>query len=563
MTFVPSIPSYDSENPAPGFERASPQATLIRLLNQARPEDVLQALAWALSAGPLDWTAPATPEGLNVPQAWLKTCADREKPLPDGWFDAMDRWSNGQVWTAVDAHGETLLHHALRAYRRLGAIDDQVDQTLAELVRRTDPGVLRRWTAVSLDLPDEQSGTEAPSTLVDHLLERSAWHTLHATFEHGLTLLGDNPDTKIPRAAAIDHVTLWDAYMQQGGDPEQPVAIDRGKRVVPLWQALRAHTINTGHRTSQAHRLRTLRQAVEQWALQNRPTVLDEVEKQEYWDALNETGADGSTMKSRVDWPDLRDEHGRTPMMVLVQHKSRFLKEFRSIKKAESAFAAQDQDGRTLWYYLLRNNTNDLSTNDIDWLIEHVPLRPDHQGLGLVQQCLMTGRASRQAGNLYSASWPDAWLPDTERWWGTPTAQDRMADWMMARTFEPLSRMSSGLDGSFATLASIALRVPCWSVTPRLLGALVINELAHVGDVGGASKPLMAQVTPWLDAGAQVNVLPGVVERLNTLFDQNGRTSLLPVLHAVLGRLEANALATTVAQAPTALEISSGARRRL
>ena len=205
---------------------------------------------------------------------------------------------------------------------------------------------------------------------------------METVLSSGGKLTGAMSRSKTPLAAHISTPMQWDAYIKQGGDAD--VLISQHDHAhstsLPLWQHL-------------VENVPSVSEHVSQWATQARADVFGAAQEKAYWHKLNQAVRYGgvnvdmlrSSLKAHPEWPSLRDEHGRSPMMRVVDTHPSAFKLF-SAKKYTADVIARDKLGRSLVHHTLASTRGQSLSSDLArFLVGHPALfAPTPSGIGLL-----------------------------------------------------------------------------------------------------------------------------------------------------------------------------------
>lgn len=309
-----------------------------------------------------------------------------------------------------------------------------------------------------------------------------------------------------PPGAGIKSTRMWEFFLASGGDPDQPIQ-DNGighengretTRTLPLWRYLLQKQV-LGSGGGRGHDP-TLRQALRDWSAEHRADGLQSVDMERYWKGLTRSYNIADTLKairSIKEWPHLRNDHGQSPLMVVMDNDSGpgVIEALADNKRARSALAAVDAQGRSLWHYLLANGSNHEKVTTKTWkvLLDAADPQPDVDE-GLLPLLIKSGghffREYRFGADAALAA-IDTMKFDmsSAAWWGgSHRAQDRLAAYLVSSEciighLPAHTKKSSPISGFRRKVSDILACYPLPpGASPALHAALAANELLVVSD---------------------------------------------------------------------------------
>ena len=380
-------------------------------------------------------------------------------------------------------------------------------ETLATLVAKTfqeeetrnsywDPEVWKRLPVAALKdwVPSYRDPRRSEQNILSMLLSSDRIELAKILFSRGWTWK-DNV------ARSIVSEKGWRFFLETGGNPYQE--LKRGEpgdnhyaQSIPLWRYL----LESGHSNAE------LKEALREWAKANVSAELSQKDITDYWNRLDRVTGSAEVQKavrSRPDWPTLRNADGESPLLVAAHQHMSAVETIGKTAKALPALTAVDKFGWNLWHHLLSEGQK-VTGAALAIAKEHVPPRAQaDKGLlvklytrkrkGVSQMNILRSRNLFGPNGKLPASKPG--VPTVEDWWaGSPADLETLARaWMGDEQYiGSTSIQNSALFSSSEAcdvLAELVRQFPPPSDAPPLLkGAIALNELVTSSRRGGAER---------------------------------------------------------------------------
>lgn len=348
-----------------------------------------------------------------------------------------------------------------------------------------------------------------------------------ALVDAGFPLTGATTDG--PVARYIHTPKQWQSFLDQGGNPL--ISIHHHEEAKPLWVYLR--DTHYGE----------MRSAIEKWAL-TQPHLQAAAEKEvlsRYFKGLDRFGKGTlvSAVRDHPEWTTLHDAFGRNPLMAVLAIRAGAPESFSAIetlaapKKAKPLLHESDDQGRTMWYYLVQaghpssgNHAKGMMRLLVD---EGVPPSLDKHGRGLLLQTLSptpqltTEKVSDPLGSsAFDVDWTSkriknvlgqssVWLSGSDA--DQALMRERLLDRKMDR--KNISNLTKNLHelGKVLTESS--------ALSAEWLGAFVLNAFYDVNLGSRASD-----IERWQECGAVFTLSPEQMEKFNARVQDSGNEQL-------------------------------------
>lgn len=302
---------------------------------------------------------------------------------------------------------------------------------------------------------------------------------------------------------------LFDAFLAAGGDALQlikPTTAEPSDKPEPLWELLQ-QSAGRQHDTA-------LLSHLEAWSLAHAGGRVAEREKDAYFESLSRyRGAEH--LKSRKDWTEILGPRGRSAPLAVCWGGAPHIKSFWSVKKAHTAAACVDEDGRCLVHAMvaLGKLAPDGTTDYLAALFPEAPL--DKQGRGILPSLyFMPAEGSgREGSHEWFFRGPEgaragqAW-PKASDWFACPDPKmaAQFAHWMNNKRhlgFSSTSSFGRGPSREVEELTKLCLNLDASSFSvldPLVAGALAYNLALHCVPYGvdieigrGLCREILAQ----------------------------------------------------------------------
>lgn len=254
--------------------------------------------------------------------------------------------------------------------------------------------------------------------ILDKSLECSAYKVVQSILEKSEVEWNTIEGNKVVRI--IKTPAIWEMFLAQGGNPLRMVNIEENKQEA-LWLIM-LRKANNGYQKEEK-----LSNLVTQWMEENCVKDIEQSRLKQYWKSL-ECYRPVENLKKNKDWPNIIDEKGRTPMMVIVQRDMQSIKAFMDIQKAKKGLQKYDNKGRSLWYYVFQNGASLYTYSK--WLKRNVPMQMDNVGNGLLGQLSLSEdnptRRRDWFNSIDSVIRAGSWEKNPEWYWGDNGSQKKM-----------------------------------------------------------------------------------------------------------------------------------------
>lgn len=314
---------------------------------------------------------------------------------------------------------------------------------------------------------------------------------------------------------------LFDEFVRRGGDPFEPMAPgENDKGPCALWERLRE--------SARRHRDEALLAHLETWSREHAGERVAERELREYFERIS--GYNGAeSLKSRKDWTELTGPLGRSAPLAAAWGRAANIKAFWGVKKASSACARADDDGRTLLHAMVSKGKS-APDGTVDYLAALFPDAPkDKKGRGILAS--LHFMPAEGSGREESHEWlfqgsdgaraAKAW-PKASDWFGCPDpkmAAD-FAAWMNNERHVGYSSggyHGGGYSRQVDEMAKLCMRLDANSfsaIDPRVAGSLAFNIAFSRGSQAFDLEAARALCERILGQGALVEASPERMELL-------------------------------------------------
>lgn len=386
-------------------------SSLLLNLNQTNAdwELILNMIESWHDLSPLDFRNPVGPHQLPLLPALI--CGNSQRSLPPKevleWFS-----SQTDIFEPFQRSNkkETLLDVYLS---RLNRAFPSHHELLIPLVELAPEKLLHQWKGkLKNDSPD----------IEDHLL---AWAFHVESFSDSgkslvfaLTQKGFKIDAPSLQHASLVHLIStplqWQCAINEGVDFAQIVPftnVDGQNSTQSLWQKL-------------AKKSSELQQVAYRWAEENDLEQYQNFLLNNYWTGLDKgfwkQSDVVSALKAHPQWENLINHQGQSPLMVLSPKYAHQLNDIYKRVKVKNTLHHRDNEGRTLWYYLLQNFSFNMDPSVSASLLSHCPTSPSPiTGQGFVAQLM-----EKEDDNIWNIDHKFlsklAKKSSFEDWWASP-----------------------------------------------------------------------------------------------------------------------------------------------
>lgn len=397
---------------------------LNRALESGTPPDTILRMARAYrSTGTWSPSASVNEAGHTLAQAWLCALLAYEPPDPPG-KDDLAFLLDGQ--SLADLLARPLLG------RHDGNLGAKLLQGMAgsKLSRKAEQflwskEMFRAFSQEDLEgFQGSRRSRESGDDIFRKALRGSKIDACRVLLDRGWSW---TPRQGISPATEIASLEAWQLFLSTGGNPAMIVGFkdhDDNKVSMPLWKYLLSPHVGLA--------AIDVKEAARAWAKRHAQEGLEARDLEDYWRRLDRYGTLQdvlSRLRSRKDWPDLKNRAGENVLMVGLRNHLGVVGKLRAVARARPLFSQVDDAGWSLWHHLLLRGAK---VPREDWRIAkaHAPPRPD-PGLGLLCALASRGPLPQEALPLESEleglkKGPGALGP--EDWWaGSHEDKERLA----------------------------------------------------------------------------------------------------------------------------------------
>ena len=228
------------------------------------------------------------------------------------------------------------------------------------------PPVVENLLAWALNM---ENCSDTPSHLVPQLLKKGFQLTAPSVEHSSLLHLISTP-------------THIKCAIEAGGDLSQSIKTsDVQHEMMPLWRKI-------GQRSEQA------RQITHAWAKEHDVKYYQAMQVEQYWLKLKpgfwSKGAMLENLKNHPEWETLKNDKGQNALMLLAPQHGHYLEDVFVLKKVKDQLSHRDEEGKTLWHYLLKNQDFKGNPTAFMALKENCPTSPSSvTGRGLIAQMVL------------------------------------------------------------------------------------------------------------------------------------------------------------------------------
>lgn len=397
-------------------ERKAMASTLVGLLRESRPSEVIDLVGPLVRSGDLDLFEDVRREsdrgGCSFLARWLDALHNTrfsQQMLPKD-FELLDAWTKmpgGAWWNQPDGTarqpGVSLIENWMDGLVRANPRPGQAEVS-AVMAHAPLPPMLA-WQAKDQPYNSRAKGVTPGSSLLAELVktEDSTPETVARLPLPSEVLMdrGVSPKARTregPVAADFKTPGQWTRFLAAGGDAMESIPQPDQKPALPLWQ----HLYNQ-HRDSATATTRQLAENIKTWA-EARPEVKQALmygdAAKYFWSVRSRSGSSRQpALTSRKDWNTIVDSRGRNVLMHLLGTDSDLagardlFSERIAMPKAAALVQAADFSGANLWHYLFANGTeghDKYLRAAINGLVRAgTKVSPDAAGRGLLTRALL------------------------------------------------------------------------------------------------------------------------------------------------------------------------------
>lgn len=388
-------------------------------------------------------------------------------PLWDAWFKTLDVYAQLDVQTLEALKSLDILW--LQSYSKKNSL--LVSALQSFLWDKKDEQVmmwfLRNSPKECLSLMVKDVGV---NSLLNRATQRGALDVVEYVLRHEDLDYDSLPGLTVRNI--IKNVGLWKLFLSKGGNPLRLIDIDTGElRTLAVWDA-----VLENYRSEDGGALGV---AIKNWVELNFKESLEVITEKRYWTNLR-YGA-GANLKRSPGWMNKRNELGQTPMMVVVESNVSSMKTFMNVQQARDGVKAIDNQGRNLWYYVMRHGNS--ASKYREWLHKSVPMKITDAGWGLFSQIVDGDEGEGLSVELFDKHEAlmerNLWNQEPELFWGDERGQYHLLQWL-ARHVEPFKIDKKLFEG--LTREIINTPVDFFKrMNPELLGflAIIVVETTH------------------------------------------------------------------------------------